>query len=92
MSELDDAHDDLYCWKVQGVAVVFTGYYAEKEAKAVAKRIGGTCFAFPLYTRPQPAREWVGLTESETMEAANNANTYTEAVRMTQAKLKEKNT
>jgi hypothetical protein len=46
----------------------------------------------PLYTRPQPARELVGLTDDEVGDAANNANTYTEAVQMTQAKLKEKNT
>ena len=39
-----------------------------------------------------PAREWVRLTESETMEVANKANTYIECVRMAQAKLKEKNT
>lgn len=46
--------DEPYGWKVQGVALLFTGEYAEKEAKAAAKRIGGTCEAFPLYVRPQP--------------------------------------
>ena len=68
-----------YCWKVLGVASEFTGYYAEEEAKATAKRIGGTCQSFPLYVRPQPLaverernfcercgkREWVGLTDGE---------------------------
>lgn len=49
---------------------------------------GDLARAFP----PAPAREWVGLTESETMEAANKANTFIECVRMTAAKLKEKNT
>ena len=43
-----------YGWKVQGVALVFTGEYAEQEAKAAAKRMGGTCQAFPLYVRPPP--------------------------------------
>jgi hypothetical protein len=57
MTELDDEHDDLYCWKVHGTTDEFTGYYAEEEANAVAKRIGGTAFAFPLYVRPQPADE-----------------------------------
>jgi hypothetical protein len=51
----DDEHDELFCWKVHGTSDEFTGYMAEEEAKAVAKRIGGTCFAFPLYVRPQPA-------------------------------------
>ena len=83
--------DEVYCWKVHGTSDEFTGYYAEEEAKAVAKRIGGTCFAFPLYVKPQPPHKWVGLTESETIAAANNANTYIECVRMTSAKLKEKN-
>jgi hypothetical protein len=50
-----DEHDELYCWKVEGVTSEFTGYYAEAEAKATAKRISGTCQAFPLYVRPQPA-------------------------------------
>jgi hypothetical protein len=44
------------------------------------------------HREPQPTREWVGLTDDEVGDAANNANTYTEAVRMTAAKLKEKNT
>ena len=56
--------DELYCWKVHGTSDEFTGYYAEEEAKAVAKRIGGTCFAFPLYVKPQLPREWVGLTDA----------------------------
>jgi len=43
------------------------------------------------HREPQPPHKWVGLTESETMEVANNANTYIECVRMTSAKLKEKN-
>jgi hypothetical protein len=49
-----EQEQESYCWKVQGVALVFTGEYAEQEAKATAMRIGGTCQAFPLYVRPQP--------------------------------------
>ena len=52
---LEQPADELYCWKVEGVTSEFTGYYAEEEAKATATRIGGTCQAFPLYVRPQPA-------------------------------------
>ena len=48
---------DPYGWKVQGVALVFTGEYAEEEAKATAKRIDITCEAFPLYTEP-PKSNW----------------------------------
>jgi hypothetical protein len=55
----DDEHDELFCWKVLGVSGEYTGYMAEEEAHAVAKRIGGTCFAFPLYVKPQPANESV---------------------------------
>lgn len=43
-----------YCWKVDGVREPFFGEYAEIEAKHEAKRIGGTCKAFPLYAE-QPA-------------------------------------
>lgn len=43
-----------YGWKVYGVNALFVGEYAEQYAKAEAKRIGGTCIAFPLYTAPQP--------------------------------------
>jgi hypothetical protein len=40
----------------------------------------------------QTAHKWAGLTDDEMMEVANRANTYTEAVQMTAAVLKEKNT
>ena len=37
-------------------------------------------------------REWVGLTEEEVIEISHLALTRVQAVQMTQAKLKEKNT
>ena len=49
-----EPEQEPYCWKVLGVDSEFTGYYAEEEANATAKRIGSTCEAFPLYVRPQP--------------------------------------
>ena len=51
-------------WAVQACSKMWRGEFAEIDAKAEAKRIGGTCVAFPLYTTP-PQRLWVGLTEEE---------------------------
>ena len=47
-------------WAVQGCAKMWSGEFAEIDAKAEAKRIGGTCVAYALYTTPpaaQPAQE-----------------------------------
>ena len=38
-----------YCWIVSGCSIPFYGEFAESDAKQEAKRIGGTCEAFPLY-------------------------------------------
>jgi hypothetical protein len=43
-----------YCWMVAGMSTPFYGEYAEHDAKAEAKRIGGTAKAFPLF-REEPA-------------------------------------
>lgn len=51
-----------YGWKVLGVSRLFMGEFAEYEAKAEAKRIGGTSVAFPLYTSPRPSKP---LTDEE---------------------------
>ena len=51
-------------WAVQACSKMWRGEFAEIDAKAEAKRIGGTCVAFPLYTSP-PQRPWVGLTDGE---------------------------
>ena len=51
-------------WAVQGCSKMWRGEFAEIDAKAEAKRIGGTCVAFALYTEP-PQREWQGLTVEE---------------------------
>lgn len=96
-----------YGWKVYGVNSLFTGKFAEDDAKAEAKRIGGTCIAFPLYTSPpanaNAGKPWVGLTDAEIrdwwriengLEDCNMAKLvdFTLAVRAIEAKLKEKNT
>jgi hypothetical protein len=44
-------------WAVQGCSKMWRGEFAEIDAKAEAKRIGGTCIAYALYTAP-PQREW----------------------------------
>ena len=51
-------------WAVQACSKMWRGEFAEIDAKAEAKRIGGTCVAYPLYTTP-PQRPWVGLTPEE---------------------------
>jgi hypothetical protein len=53
-------------WAVQGCSKMWRDEFAEIDAKAEAKRIGGTCVAYALYTTPPAAqRPWVGLTEEE---------------------------
>ena len=88
--------DELFCWKVQGISDEYTGYMAEEEAKAVAKRIGGTCFAFPLFVKPQPPREWVGLTDDEIKHEWEvwraSLPRYAGFAKGLEAKLKKKNT
>jgi hypothetical protein len=47
-------------WAVQGCSKMWRGEMAEIDAKAEAKRIGGTCVAYALYTTPPaapPARQ-----------------------------------
>ena len=36
-------------WAVQGCSKMWLGEFAEIDAKAEAKRIGGTCVAYALY-------------------------------------------
>jgi glycosyltransferase involved in cell wall biosynthesis len=47
---------------------MWRGEFAELDAKAEAKRIGGTCVAYALYTTPK--RPWVGLTDDEVYKIA----------------------
>jgi hypothetical protein len=81
-------------WAIQGCSKMLRGEFAEIDAKAEAKRIGGTCFAYALYTTP-PQRPWVGLTE-EKIQAIHD--TYyrrmgpQEFARAIEQALKEKNT
>ena len=51
-------------WAVQACSKMWRGEFAEIDAKAEAKRIGGTCVAYPLYTTPTQ-RPWQGLTDED---------------------------
>ncbi|WP_146193383.1 hypothetical protein [Corticimicrobacter populi] len=46
-----------YCWAVSGLWTVFFGEHAECDARAEARRIGGTAEAFPLYRDAVQDRE-----------------------------------
>ena len=64
-AEQPSQQQEPYGWKVYGVNTLFTGKFAEDDAKAEAKRIGGTCIAFPLYTSRPASKPWVSLTDEE---------------------------
>jgi hypothetical protein len=51
-------------WAVQGCSKMWRGEFAEIDAKAEAKRIGGTCVAYALHAAPSQ-RPWVGLTAED---------------------------
>lgn len=69
----------VYAWAVSGVGTPFYGEFAEADARAEAKRVGGRSKAFRLYTAP-PAQaqqeavvpEWRAIAQRclESMEAA----------------------
>ena len=61
-------------WAVQACSKMWRGEFAEIDAKAEAKRIGGTCVAYALYTLP-PQREWQSLTDEDWEKVVNRKNT-----------------
>jgi hypothetical protein len=78
-------------WAVQGCSKMWRGEFAEIDAKAEAKRIGGTCVAYALYTVP-PQRPWVGLTDDELADLwYKESLDWMEFARAHEAALKEKN-
>ena len=42
-----------YAWAIDACSKMWIGEYAELDAKAEAKRCGGTCKAFPLFRKDQ---------------------------------------
>ena len=93
------AKQEPYGWKVYGVNTLFTGKFAEDDAKAEARLIGGTCIAFPLYTSKPASKPWVSLTDEDIGAACGFGEHTTASTRFTlmtisraiEAKLKEKN-
>jgi hypothetical protein len=78
-------------WAVQGCSKMWRGEFAEIDAKAEAKRIGGTCVAYALYTAP-PQRPWMGLTDDELADIwYKESLDWMEFARAHEAALKEKN-
>jgi len=49
---IDAPEQKPYGWMMQGRNQVFKGEFAELDAKSEAKRRGGTCYAYPIYTKP----------------------------------------
>ena len=41
-----------HAWAIQACSRMWTGEFAEIDAKAEAARCGGSCYAYPLYTAP----------------------------------------
>ena len=54
---LEQPEQEPVAWAVQGCLKMWRGEFAEIDAKAEAKRIGGTCVAYALYATP-PAAQW----------------------------------
>jgi hypothetical protein len=77
-------------WAVQACSKMWRGEFAEIDAKAEAKRIGGTCVAFALYTEP-PQRPWVGLTDEDKQTAVWTNGTFGGGALWAQQLLKERN-
>jgi hypothetical protein len=81
-------------WAVQGCSKMWREEFAEIDAKAEAKRIGGTCVAYALYISP-PQRPWVGLTPEDILVLFDEHNLYgsklVEFTRAVETKIKEKN-
>ena len=96
--KLQEPAQEPVAWAVQGCSKMWRGEFAEIDAKAEAKRIGGTCVAYALHAAP-PQRPWVGLTdaEHETLWVAIRATGYLtkgqvdEVMEIVEAKLKERN-
>ena len=71
---LAQPEQETVAWAVQACSKMWRGEFAEIDAKAEAKRIGGTCVAYALYTSP-PQREWQSLTDEDWEKVSNRKNT-----------------
>jgi hypothetical protein len=69
------AQEPMAAWAVQGCSKMWSGEFAEIDAKAEAKRIGGTCIAYALYTQP-PQRQWIWLSDADIRETIDSICQY----------------
>ena len=67
MLEADAQQATPYGWMVIGVPTVMRGSLAQEIQEQEAKRIGGTCKAFPVYTSPKQAKR-VPMTDDQIQE------------------------
>lgn len=81
-------------WAVQACSKMWRGEFAEIDARAEAKRIGGTCVAYPLYTAPTQ-RPWQGLTDEDWEQIHDKKDTaldtFAQGAVWAQARLMERN-
>ena len=102
---LEQPEQEPVAWAVQGITQMIRGEFAELDAKSEARRIGGTCVAYPLYAAPPAAqRPWQGLTDEEIESAISDGfarglddgnvsnQTVIKYVRGIEAALRSKNT
>lgn len=88
--KLQEPAQEPVAWAVQGCSKMWRGEFAEIDAKAEAKRIGGTCIAYALYNAP-PQRPWIGLTEEDFSAINQSCLTKLQAATSAESILKRKN-
>jgi len=75
-------------WRLEsGQAVWF-----ERTDPEASSALPNDVTAIPLYTTPQPQREWVGLTDEEANQLWESTDSDWELMKRTEAKLRSKNT
>jgi hypothetical protein len=53
-----------HAWAVKACSKMWTGEFAEVDAKAEAARVGCMGHAYPLFTKPTPPEGWDEATET----------------------------
>jgi hypothetical protein len=85
------AQPEPVSWGVQEGANLHDVFLFKDEADEMCHLKGTHAKAVPLYTAP-PKKEWVGLTDKEVvMLAYQSQENECNAIRLAEAKLKEKN-
>jgi hypothetical protein len=49
--ERDLAEFTHHAWAIQGSAIMWKGEHAELDSTSEARRCGGTCYAYPVFTK-----------------------------------------